>query len=155
MFSSVRSTKARSGWSCFGKIIKVNYVIYRSSLYLKTLHLLVHNIIQRPRDVKQYNHCSQLLQLIPQLLAKISSSPSHKNFFSLDHTNIRSQICLLTQTLTLRLNKRACIQPAATYLRHRLQNQQGGVIIMFHSRGGVLPPPPPATPRPAQPNAVM
>ena len=97
IFSSVRSTKAGSEWSCFGKIIKVNYVIYRSSLYLKTLHLLVHNIIQRPRDVKQYNHCSQLLQLIPQLVAKISSSSSHKNFSSLDHTNIRSQICLLTQ----------------------------------------------------------
>ena len=52
-----------------------------------------------------------------------------------------------------RLNKRACIQPAATYLRHRLQNQQGGVIVTFHSRGGVLPPHPP--PRSAPPSPML
>ena len=45
-----------------------------------------------------------------------------------------------------RLNKRARIQPAATYSRNGLQNQQGGVIVIPYSRRGVLPPPlPPAS----------
>ena len=37
---------------------------------------------------------SHILQLIPQLVAKISSSSSHQNFSSLEHTNIQ----LLGQT---------------------------------------------------------
>ena len=42
-------------------------------------------------SIKQYNHCSHILQLIPQLVAKISFSSSHTNFSSLEHTNIHSQ----------------------------------------------------------------
>ena len=77
--------------------------------------MFVYNFIQRPRDVKQYNHCSHLLQLIPQLVAKILSSSSRENFSPLEHINIHLQISYLTQIFLPRFFGRACIQPAAAY----------------------------------------
>ena len=53
-----------------------------------------------------------------------------------------------------RLNKRARIQPAATYSRNGLQNQQGGVIVIPYSRGGVFASSPTPCLCRTQPNAV-
>ena len=53
-----------------------------------------------------------------------------------------------------RLNKRARIQPAATYSRNGLQNQQCGVIVIPCSRGGVFASSPTPCLYRAQPNAV-
>ena len=114
----MRRTKARSEWSCFGK--KIQSKLRNSQSSLPENHLLVYNFIQRPRDVIEYNHCSHLLQLIPQLVAKISSSSSHENFFPLKHTNIHLQLTFLTQIFLPPCNERACIQPAATYFRYAM-----------------------------------
>ena len=47
------------------------------------------------RRCQTINHCSHILQLIPQLVAKISSSSRHNNFSSLEHTNTLSLISSL------------------------------------------------------------
>ena len=40
---------------------------------------------------------------------------------------------LLPKDFRSRFDKRACIQPAATYLGHELQNQQCGVIVISYN----------------------
>ena len=65
-------------------------------------------------------------------MAKISSSSGHNNFFFLG-TYQHPFTDLLPKDFRSCFDKRACIQPAATYLGHELQNQQCGVIVISYN----------------------
>ena len=138
-------TKARSEWSCFGKMIQsklrnlpikslpVNTPFARSQLHpaAARCHLI------QPRFPSSSAHspaCGQNILLLQS-----------REYFSLRTYQNPSSNFLPNSDIPYTCNERACIQPPATYLRY-FHNQKCSVIVISYNSIGEefsSPPPPP------------
>ena len=88
--------------------------------------------------IKSANQCSIKLCLLPYSSAHSSACgqnilflPSQEFFFLGTYQHPFTDF--LPKDFRSRSDKRACIQPAATYLGYGLQNQMCGVIVIFYN----------------------